>query len=70
MTNLNANQQETMKGKLKRRVPFKLHRSATKKIIIKQIILTRRRVNTQILMNPRRLDKHKVLNMISLFLLS
>jgi hypothetical protein len=49
MTDLNANQYETLKGKLKRRVPFKLHRLATKKIIIKQIILTRRRAKLKYL---------------------
>ena len=42
MTNYTTNQHETLKGKLNRRVPFKLHRLAIKKIIIKQIILTLR----------------------------
>jgi hypothetical protein len=42
MTNHTTNQQGTLKGKLKRRVPFKLHRLAIKKINIKQIILMRR----------------------------
>ena len=46
MTNHTTNQHKTLKGKLKRRVPFKLHRSAIKKINIKQIILTCREANT------------------------
>ena len=36
MTNHTTNQQETLKGKLKRRVPFKLPRFPIKKINIKQ----------------------------------